>query len=88
VLVRNEALPLLFICLSTSAKRSETPQGWPLRPMDKYHMEALDQPTQGQFGRSKGRPTPSGPPSGCASSGWLSEGPIRRQERGRVNGSR
>jgi hypothetical protein len=51
VLVRNEPPPLLFIGLSTGA-RSEIPRGWLLGPMDKLHMEAQDQPTQGQFGRS------------------------------------
>jgi hypothetical protein len=45
VLVRNEPPPLLFIGQSTGARRSETPWGWPLGPMDKQHVEALDQPT-------------------------------------------
>jgi hypothetical protein len=76
VLVRNEHPPLLFIGLSTSAKRSETPLGWPLGPMDNHHVEAWDQPTQGRFGRSKGSTDPRWAPSGCASSGWLSCGPL------------
>jgi hypothetical protein len=75
VLVRNEPLPLLFIGLSTDAKRSETPQEHPLGPVSKHHMEARDQPTQGWFGRSKGRPTPGGPPRGVLPRGVCPVGP-------------
>jgi hypothetical protein len=76
VLVRNEPPPLLFIGWSTGAKRSETPRGWPLGLMDKRHVEAQDQPTQGQIGRSQGLPIPGGYHSGSTSSGWLSCGPL------------
>jgi hypothetical protein len=75
VLVRNEPPPLLFIGLSTGSKRSETPRGWPLGTMDKHQVEAWDQPTQGRFGRSKGRPTPGGPPSGVLPRGGCHVGP-------------
>jgi hypothetical protein len=53
VLVRNEPPPLLFIGQSTSTRKSETPRGWTLRPMDKHHVEAQDQPTLGWFSRSQ-----------------------------------
>jgi hypothetical protein len=52
--LRNEPPPLLFIGLSTDVKRSEKPREWPLGPIVKHHMEAQDQPTQGQFDRSLG----------------------------------
>jgi hypothetical protein len=31
---------LLFIGSNTGVKRSETPRGWPLGPIDRLHVEA------------------------------------------------
>jgi hypothetical protein len=58
VLVSNEPPPLLFIGLSTSVKRSQTPWEWPLGPMGRHHVEAPEWGAQGRFGRPVGLTNP------------------------------
>jgi hypothetical protein len=65
VLVRNEPPPLLFIGLSTGAKRSETPQGWLLGPIiSTMWRPGTSRPKVGSTDPTVSRP-PGGPTQVC-----------------------